>query len=181
MDELSRAGSDRQWAAAGSKWVGFTADTKQIQKQIDELTKGQQGRKVVREASKAALQIFNKETAENATKLNLKPSGKGWRKMLKKDSSYKYKASAKNTGTFSAVTGINYKKAVLRISHLVERGFQHFKAGKVSGNWFRMNAFKDNRDKFYDLFSSHMQWGMEQVIKTGKAPSASKMRKRTIQ
>ena len=161
-----------------TKFVGFGADTKSLQKQVKGMVGSQQGRKVVREASKAALQIFNQETGENAAALNLKPSGKGWRKLLKKDKAYKYKASAQATGYFSAATGINYKHATLRISHLVERGFQHFRAGKVSGNWFRMEAFQDNKKKVFARFSDNMAWGMEQVNKTGKAPSASKMRKR---
>ena len=165
--------------ATAAKYVGFSnVDSKRLQKQVKSMVDSKQGRKVVREASKAALQIFNKETAKNAAALDLKPSGKGWRKLLQKDSSYKYKASAKANGSFSASTGINYAKAVLRISHLVERGFRHFKAGKISGNWFRMDAFRDKKQAVFNRFYNNMAWGYDRMNKTGKAPSASQMRKR---
>ena len=176
IDDMQLQARDRRRGAG--KFVGFGADTKSLQKQVNRMVSSQQGRKVVREASKAALQLFNKETGKNAADLNLKPSGKGWRKLLAKDKAYKYKASATASGHFSAVTGINYGYAVLRISHLVERGFQHFRAGKISGSWFRQNAFQEKKQEVFDRFQGNMGWGLDILNKTGKAPSASKMRKR---
>jgi len=176
IDDMQLQGRDRRQGAG--RFVGFGADTRKLQKQVKSMVDSQQGRKVVREASKAALTLFNIETGKNAAALNLKPSGKGWRKLLQKASSYKYKASATATGHFSAATGINYAKAILRISHLVERGFQHFRAGKVGGNFFREGAFRTEKKNVLRRFSANMTWGYAQLQKTGKAPSASQMRKR---
>ena len=160
-----------------SKFVGFSADTRQVKDFIKGISGSKEGRKVTRAAARAALEIFNVETGDNAGKLNLKSSGKGWRKLLKKKSSYLYKISARNDGSFKAVTGINYKKAVLRVSHLVERGFQHSKAGKVTGTWYRFKAYEDNQQKVMQMFMRNLKWGWTQTAKTGKAPSASQIRK----
>ena len=178
IDDMQLQARDRRQGAG--RWVGFGADTKGLQKMVKSMVGSQQGRKVVREASKAALTLFNIETGDNAAKLNLKPSGKGWRKLLTKAKAYKYKASAKASGQFSAATGINYGYAILRVSHLVERGFQHFRAGKVSGNWFRMDAFRAKKQQVFNRFAANMAWGFDRMNKTGKAPSASQMRKRFV-
>tara|TARA_R110001632_G_scaffold67839_1_gene159389 strand:+ start:128 stop:676 length:549 start_codon:yes stop_codon:yes gene_type:complete len=160
-----------------NRFVGFQAETSELRRFINAVSGDKEGRKVIRNASRAALEVFNDATAERAGKLPLKKSGKGWRKMLKKRSSYLYKLSATSVGKFSAETGINYKKATLRISHLVERGFRHFTAGKVSGNWFRMEAYVMNRERVMRETVRNMQWGWEQVAKTGKAPTAAQTRK----
>ena len=162
---------------ARGRYVGFTSDTRQIDSFIKAVSGNREGRKVTRSAARAALEIFNVETGENAADLNLNPSGKQWRKTLKRSSSYAYKISAKNNGSFSAFTGVNYKKAVLRISHLVERGFQHFRAGKVGGNWYRFQAFAQKRDEVLSKFMRNLMWGREQVGKTGKAPTAAQIRR----
>jgi hypothetical protein len=176
IDDMQLQARDRRQGAG--RWVGFGADTKSLQKMVKGMVGSQQGRRVVREASKAALEIFNVETGKNAAALNLKPSGRGWRKLLTKRKAYKYKASATASGHFSAATGINYGYAILRISHLVERGFQHFRAGKVGGNWFRMDAFREKKQEVFNRFAANMAWGFDRMNKTGKAPSASQMRKR---
>ncbi len=163
---------------ARGKYVTMTADTKEIDRFIKAISGDKEGRKVTRNAAIAALELFNIETGKEAADLNLKKSGKGWRKTLSKLSAYKTKASAKSDGSFKAKTGINYKKAVLRVSHLVERGFQHFRAGKVPGNWFRQQAYDKNRDKVMSNFMRNLTWGWGQVAKTGKAPTFSKIRKR---
>ena len=179
--DYRRRAEGRGWkdpARVRRGWLGFGADNRKLEQQIKSMANGQQGRKAIREASKAALQIFNKETGKNAAALPLKESGKGWRKLLLKDKAYKYKASAHSTGYFSAVTGINYKHAALRISHLVEMGFRHFHAGKVTARRFRAEAFKTEKPKVMRRFSENLTWAYEQISKTGKAPTASKMRKR---
>ena len=151
----------------------------QLRRQIDSLSKGKEGRKVIRAASRAALEVFNMETADNAAELNLKPSGKGWRKALKKKGNYKYSYNVTSGAAFTASTGINYKKnPILAVSHLVERGFNHFKAGRIAGEWYRYDAYEDNYKRIMSNMKNNLIWGWEQVVKTGRAPTASKMRKR---
>ena len=172
-----QAYEDARSRRGAGKLVGFVADTTEINRFVKAVSGDKEGRKVIRNASRAALEIFNVETGDNAAALNLKPSGKQWRKTLKKKASYLYRISAPKSGRFSAKTGINYKKAVLRVSHLVERGFQHFRAGKVTGNWFRYEAFEQNRERVMREAVRNMKWGWEQVAKTGKAPTAAQTRK----
>jgi len=136
------------------------------------------GRKVIRNAYRSGLEVFNQETGEEAAKLNLKKSGKGWRKLIKKRGSYGYKVQVLKA-TAKAWTGINYKKNKnLRISHLIDRGFKHISGKTVGGNWFRRKAFNKARRKVFKTITDNLMWGMQQVSMTGKAPSASQMRKR---
>lgn len=152
---------------------------RELQRTIDKITKGPAGRKVLRNASRAALEVFNVETGDEAGKLKLKKSGKGWRKALTKLGNYKYYISARNSATFTAATGVNYKKAkVLNVTHLVEQGFKHFKIGKISGHWFRHGAFEKNYKRIMNSLKDNIAWGMNTYIRSGKVPSASQMRKR---
>ncbi len=162
------------------KFVGYSGNLGELRSQLRAITDSKEGRKLTREAAKAALVKFNIETGKNAAALNLKPSGKAWRKKLQQLTSYRYKGQARRGGYFGAQTGINYAKAkakVLKISHLVEQGFQHFRAGKISGNWFRKDAFHDAYGEVEERFATYVEWGWQQLVNTGKAPTAKQMRK----
>jgi len=163
-------------ASRGIRRNGFmTIDSDPIQQLMRDLD-SKEGRKVIRHSARLGLEVINDQTSENAKDLKLKKSGKGWRKMLQKRSSYKYKF--KNTGrsNFSAVSGINYRKPILRISHLVERGFNHISGTRVWGNWFREHAFATERDKVMKVFATAMGYGLEMLSNSGKAPGLKTLR-----
>ena len=160
------------------RMLTVVADTSELKRMSDMLTKSKEGRKAARNSAKASLRVFNIYTGIEASKLKLKKSGKNWRKTLTKKGSYRYKTSARTGGVVSATTFINYKKAVLKISHLVEEGFKHFKLGKISGHWFRKNAFDNNYKKVQRIFLQNMQYSYNHMLRTGRAPTESKLARR---
>ena len=168
-------------AARGHRKYGYLILEKDpVNELIKELQGGKQGRKLLRNASRVTLEFFTEQTYEEVMKLDLKKSGKGWRKALKKKGSYKYKSKGTAKGTFSFWTGINYaKQSILKVSHLVERGFSHADAGRVRGLWFRDAAFKLNRPKAMKLFSNSLMKGMDILAGTKRAPTLKELRSLT--
>lgn len=169
----------RQWDR-GFRQGGYitgTIDTRQVDKFISELRNGKQGRRLIRNASRVALELFNEETGNNARELDLKPSGKKWRRLLGRRTSYAYRAKMSGQ-RFQFWTGVNYKKPVLRISHLVERGFRHAATGKrIAGQWFRREAFQRNQRRVMRRFADAMSRGADIITATGKAPSVGTLRR----
>ena len=177
MDGVEAYERKRSRATAG--YLGFGADTRELQRFIDVVSHDAKGRRVVRNAATASLQLFNVAAGKNAKELPLKKSGKGWRKKIAAKGSYKYEAKCQPSGFFHAVTGINYRKhPILSVSHLVEAGFNHPHTGWVEGNWYRWEAFKKNRQRVMHDAVEGMRWGWLQVAKTGKVPSIAKIRNR---
>ena len=63
----------RQWDR-GFRQGGYitgTIDTRHVDKFISELRNGKQGRRLIRNASRVALELFNEETGSNARELDL--------------------------------------------------------------------------------------------------------------
>ena len=141
------------------------------------ITETPEGRKIARNASAAAIEIFNVETGKKARQLTYKSTRKLWRKAIGQAGSYKTKAFANKFG-FGAMTGINYKKKpVLSISHLIERGFQHVKSGWVKSRPYRETAFRQNERKVRDKTEEGISWGIQQYMRTGKAPTKGQMKR----
>ena len=158
-------------------FITGTVDTRDVDRLLRELSQGKEGRKLIRNASRVALEIFNEETAKNAKELNVVPSGKQWRKTLQKKGSYKYRAQM-SKGRFHFWSGISYK-GILKVSHLVERGFKHVSGKFIPGQWFRMRAYEQNRAKVMRMFKSYMERGMDIIASSGKAPSLKNLRNLT--
>ena len=159
-------------------YVTGTVDTRQLDKMLKELElEGREGKKVIRQSCRVALETINEQTSKDASQLNLKPSGKGWRKALKKWSGFIYKNRKNGRGRFWFYSAINYKKPILRISHLVEKGFQHVKAGFVSGNWYRLGAFEKRRAQALRDLEKSLRYGMGYIAKGEKVPGLVQYRK----
>jgi len=156
-------------------YITGTVDTKEVDKLIRKLHKGKEGRKLIRQASRVALELFNEETAEQVSQLDLTPSGKKWRKEMKKKGSYAYRAKMSGD-RYHFWTGVNYKKTVLRITHLVNDGFKHKQAGKIAGFFFREKAFELKRAEVMRRFKSYMERGIDIIRATGKAPGLKTLR-----
>ena len=161
-----------------TRMIRVQADTSELQRTAKQLTATKEGRKATRNSAKASLRIFNVQTGIEAARLKLKPSGKHWRKTMTKKGSYTYKTSAKQGGVVRATTGINYKKPVLRISHLVESGFKHPEHGFVRGLLYRYHAFEKNYKRVQDTFLKNMQYSINYMLRTGRAPTESKLARR---
>lgn len=151
---------------------------KQLEKTINQVAgRGREGKKLLKHASRLALEPINEETAEKARELQLIPSGKGWRKMLKRKSSYIYKQRRSRAYRFWFYTAINYKRTLLRISHLVEAGFKHRQAGRVPGQWFRAEAFEAKRRAVLERFDKALRFGLAFIATGRKVPSLRELRK----
>ena len=151
-------------------------DSSDLQSLIKELQGGPESRKLLRQASRVSLEVFNEATAEAVGKLPLNPSGKKWRKTLKKKGSYTYKSKNSSRGKFEFWTGIDYRKPNLRISHLVERGFTHPDGKKVTAHWYRRTAFQRNRASVMKTFERKLNQGIDIIAATGKAPGLKTLR-----
>ena len=154
----------------------ISTDARLLNKKIDELLNGKEGRKVLRRSSTVALELVNDETVERVKRLPLKPSGRGWRKALKrKSSAFKYRFEGldkKKGGKFGAITGINYKIKALKISHLVEGGFRHVRGKfRVKGKQYREKAYDSKTLATLKGFRNALYRSYQYLGKTGKAPS----------
>lgn len=158
-------------------YITGTADTKDVDRLLRQLSQGKEGRKLIRRASQVSLEYFNEKTYENASQLPLNKSGKNWRKTLKKKGSFKYR-SKMSGGRFHFWTGVVYK-GILKVSHLVERGFTHVNGAKVAGNWYRKKAFEQNRNHVMFKFKRYMERGMDMLYTSGKAPTLRDLRNLT--
>ena len=155
-----------------------TVDTKSLDKILNELQlEGKEGKKVIRQSCRVALELINEETSKQALELDLKPSGKGWRKALKKKSAFIYKNRKNRRGRFWFYSAINYKKPILRLSHLIEKGFQHVQAGFVSGNWYRKTAFEQKRTRALAQLEKSLKHGMGFIARGEKVPGLVQYRK----
>ena len=153
---------------------------KQLEKTINVVAgQGREGKKLLKHASRIALEPINEETAERAQQLQLVPSGKGWRKLLKRKSSYVYKERRTRAYRFWFYTAINYKRSLLRVSHLVEKGFKHPHAGRVAGSWYRAEAFEARRREALTLFDKALRYGLEFIGTGRKVPGLRELRKGT--
>lgn len=153
----------------------FSLNATDLDKKFDELINGKEGRKVLRRSSQVALETFNEATVKQVKQIPLKKSGKGWRKALsRKSSAFKYAWTGldkKKGGKFSATTGVNYKIPILRLTHLVESGFNNVKSGrKVKGHFFREKSFDTNALKGMRQFRNALFRSYDFLAKTGKAP-----------
>lgn len=158
--------------------LGAVVDTRDIDQLLRRLElRDKEGKKVIKMACRMALEVINEETAQEAAALNLKESGKGWRKLLTKKGSYIYRNRRNSAGIFWFYTAINYKKPILRISHLVEKGFNHIKSGLVAGNWFRKEAFRKKQKEALKRLELNLLYGIDKLHKGEKIPNLSQWRK----
>ena len=97
--------------------------------------------------------------------------------MTKVRSSYIYRVRRFYSGGFFFYTAVNYKKPVLRISHLIEKGFRHVFSGNVRGFWFRQEAFDKKRSETLKTLEKNLKVGMELRASNKKAPTLSQFRK----
>ena len=158
---------------------GISVDTHAVEAMMERLMlNDKEGEKIVKHACRLALEVINEETGVQASQLNLKDSGKGWRKMMTKvRSSYIYRTRRIFSGGFFFYTAVNYKKPVLRISHLIEKGFRHLFSGNVRGFWFRKEAFEKKRHETLRTLENNLRVGMTLRAENTKAPTLSQFRK----
>ncbi len=158
--------------------LGAIVDTKDTDRLLKSLElKNKEGKNVIKKSCRMALEIINEETAREAAALNLKDSGKGWRKLLTKKGSYIYRNRRNSAGKFWFYTAINYKKPILRISHLVEKGFNHVKSGLVAGHSYRKEAFRKKQKQALKTLELNLLYGLDLINRGKKIPNLSQWRK----
>jgi len=155
-------------------WV----DRSSLDQTINELRQGREGVKLVKSCLSIAHDEFRDKTKDEISVLRLKKSGKGWRRTARKNGSYKKKLKVDNK-KFKTHSGLNYAKAnILRVSHLVERGFNHVRSGKkIAGLFFRQKAYAKNKDAVLKKLHANLLRGINILARTGKAPSIKDLRK----
>ncbi len=160
-------------------YVTATVDTRSIDRLLADLeAAGKQGKKAIKHSARIALEVINEETSQKAQDLPLKPSGKGWRRMIKRKTSFVYRTRRTKNYSFWFFTAVNYRKETLRISHLIEKGFQHARGTKVPGNWYRAAAFEKKRSEALKRFESNLLWGLRLIARGKPIPNLTKYRKR---
>ncbi len=157
-------------------YITGSVDTRAADKLLRELElQGKEGKKAIKHSSQLALEVISRETSEQAAEIDFKP-GPGWRKAMSKPSAFVYKQRRNRAGQFWFYSAINYKKPILRLSHLIEKGFNHWKAGFVAGHWFRREAFQKDQLEALKTFKRGMQYGMSLIAKGKKVPNMKQYR-----
>ena len=178
QDKITRR--NRQLGIRGKGYITGTVDTKDVENLMNrliELDKGE-GKKAMKHACRMALEVIDEETREEAEDLPLRtPARKGWRQTLKKKTAFTYKLRRVKTRSFWFYSAVNYRKPQLRISHLVEKGFKHVKAGWVSGHWYRKDAFREKRATAMKTLELNLLYGLDKIRKGEKIPNITQWRK----
>lgn len=179
--ESGRQRQARMARLAGVKGRGYVtgsadfADVEAMMNRMLDLDK-KQGKKAMKHACRMALEVIDGETGQNALDLDLNPKvrKKGWRKTISKRNksgnltgAFVYKVRRSKKTSFWFYSAVNYKKPVLRISHLVEKGFNHIKSGFVPGNWFRKDAFMTKRNEAIKVLELNLLYGLD-LLRRGK-------------
>jgi len=164
-----------------TNYLTGTIDARNVDRMLEKLKlEGKEGKKVIKNSCRVALEMINEETSDKGSALKLKPSGlgkRGWRATLKKRSAYIYRNRRNRAGRFWFYSAINYKKPILRLSHLIEKGFKHVGVGFVAGNWFRDKAFRKKRSQALDYLNKNLLYGMKFISTGKKVPNLTQYRK----
>ncbi len=145
---------------------------------FEKMVGSRDSKKMAAHACRAAQEVINEQTQDNAQDLPLKHSGKGWRKLLgKKTGSFVYKMRRSQKTSFFHYSAINYKKPVLRISHLIEKGFKHVSGRRVKGHYFRLAAFERSRTKAMKVLHKALAKGYEGMGEGKKTPTYAQFKK----
>ena len=147
-------------------------DAKEVNRLFRSLSmEGKQGKKAIRQACQLALQVIDDETGHKAGAIRFKsaPRPQPFRKAIKKRSGYRFKKVRNRARRFWMRSMVSYRKAPLKISHLVEKGFRHFQTGKkVPGYWFREKAFESKKDEAMRVLRRALLQGMSNVSNNRK-------------
>ena len=153
-------------------------DARAVELMFDKMIGSKDSKKMAAHACRAAQEVINAQTQDNAEQLKLKDSGKGWRKLLgKKTGSFIYKLRRSRKTSFFQYSAINYKKPMLRISHLVEKGFRHVGGGFVKGLWYRARAFEQKRTEAMKVLHKALAHGYEEIGEGKKTPTYAQFKK----
>ena len=180
--ETYRERQRRRDTKAGIKGRGFvtgSADTKDVEQMMNRLLdmNSKEGKKAVKHASRMALELIDDETREEVWSLKLQNSGKGWRKAFAARSAFKYKLRRVKSNSFWFYSAVNYKNKILRISHLVEKGFAHVAGVFVPGNGYRKKAFRTKRNKALKVLELNLLLGLDYVRRGKAIPNITNWRK----
>ena len=176
-----QARRDRQAGIKGFGYVTGSIDTRDVERMMNRLIdlNKKEGTKAVKHACRMALEVIDQETVDQALslKLNSTMRKKGWRKTLKTRTAFAYKLRRVKSKSFWFYSAVNYKKPMLRISHLVEKGFKHVFAGFVPGNWYRKTAFRQKRTKALKVLELNLLYGLDMIRRGNKVPNITQWRK----
>ncbi len=153
-------------------------DTSGVEKMFNNLIGSRDGKKAAKHACRAAQEVINKQTQDNAQNLKLKTSGKGWRKAIDKAGAFSYKMRRSRKTSFWHYSAVNYRKPILRITHLIENGFNHVAGRFVPGRFFRLKAFELKRRAALKMLEESLAYGYRQLSVGNSIPSYKQFRKR---
>ena len=89
-----------------------------------------------------------------------------------------YKTRRSKTTSFWFYTAVNYRKPILRITHLVELGFKHLTSGFVPGEFFRKDGFNKKRHQALKSLEKNLLYGITSfLLPKKKVPNLSQYRK----
>lgn len=169
---------DREAGIKGRGYVTGSVDFADVEKMMNRMLDldKKQGKKAMKHACRMALEVIDEETGKEALDLRLNPKmrKKGWRQTISKRNrsgnitgAFNYKLRRSKRSSFWFYSEVNYRKPVLRVSHLVEKGFTHIKHGWVSGHWFRKDAFRQKRAQALKVLELNLLYGLD-LLRRGK-------------
>lgn len=162
-------------------YVTGSIDTRDVERLMNRLIAfdKKEGNKAMKHACRTALEIIDEETVDKALSLKLRQTQakKGWRQTLKTRSAFTYKVRRVKAKSFWFYSAVNYKKPILRISHLVEKGFKHFAGSFVPGNWYRKNAFRAKKAQAMKVLELNLLYGIDMIRRGKKVPNITQWRK----
>ncbi len=182
--ETARERQSRRDTSAGIKGMGYVTgsiDTRDVERLMNRLIAfdKKEGMKAVKHACRTALVVVDKEAVDEALKLKLssRMTKKGWRKTLQSRTAFSYKLRRVKSKSFWFYSAVNYKKPILRVSHLVEKGFKHLNAGFIPGNWFRKSAFRKKKAKAMKVLELNLLYGIDMIRRGKKVPNITQWQK----
>ena len=134
-------------------------------------SQGRVGRHNVQKACQIATEIIREETIDQAKQIPYKTKSrraKSFRKMIVKNSAYKFLRVKARNNRFWFRDKVNYKKPVLKIAHLVERGWTHVGGRHITGYWFRLAAFNIKKDKAMRVLLKALYVGLDSTANDKK-------------
>lgn len=152
-------------------------DTRAVELMFEKMIGSRDSKKMAKHACRAAQEVINDQTSDNAQGLPLKDSGKGWRKLISKKTAFQYKMRRSRKTSFWHFSAINYRKPVLRISHLIEKGFKHISGRRVRGHYYRLAAFERTRTKAMKVLHKALAKGYEDMGEGKKTPTYAQFKK----
>ena len=172
---------DTRQGIEGFGYITGGVDTRDVENLMNRLISfdKKEGKKAVRHACRMALEVIDAESVDNALNLKLtsRQAKKGWRQTLKTRTAFTYKMRRVKAKSFWFYSAINYKKPILRISHLVEKGFKHVAGSFVPGNWYRKQAFRAKKAKAIKVLELNLLYGIDLIRRGKKVPNISQWRK----